>query len=1160
MSQSVLLKAKGISVHSNPLGAVAEGSMQEALNVIIDRNEIVEPRRGFYEYGNPFGIGSDRAKNLFTYKDVILRHVTNTLQYDSDNLGLFADFNSVGAVTETQPGLRIKAIEANGNFYFVSSLGVRKISAKVATDLLVANITLAGGIKALNINAQANYTITGFLSANSKVAYRVVFGIRDANENLILGSPSAREVVYNITTSSCVVDLNFPLPDEADSTSVFYQIYRTAVFSDVLPNEAPDPGDEMYLVLEDQLTSAQILAGEVNVTDITPEDFRKSGTLLYTNPQSGDGIEQANEKPPFGNDIALYKGYTFLSNTKTVQRASLAFLSVQDFINNVSTFGITDGITTNTYTFQGNFETFTIDYTGTIHSDFVNVAPATAKYFTLISSSDERKYCIYYTESINDQAPVLAGYINIEVPILVADTVAQIIDKTLIAISTETDDFNLSLVGTVATADCSNNGFVTINPTENITNPAFTVVRDGLGLGEDAANKKIFLPRVPAIDENGPTVAQQLEQVAKSLQRVVNEEDTLVYAYYSSGFNDVPGQLVFENRDIVGGAFSFISSEGQEFNPTLPATTSTGNQVISSNEVRPNRVHYSKYQQPEAFPLANYIDIGPKDREIKRIIALRDSLFVFKEDGIYRLSGDTAPFTVAPFDFSAQVLAPDTAVVLNNQIYALSTQGVVVVTDTGVSVISRPIENLLLKIIKQGFNYKTASFGVSYESDRSYLLWVPTNLIDEVATQCYRYNSFTNTWTRWDNSKTCGLVNFADDKMYLGAGDTNIIEKERKTLTRIDHADREYKLEVNLDGVLNGNNISLNSIARVSDGDVLIQAQYLTASQFNRLLIKLDSDVTVFDNDYFATLEIKSGMNLRSKLEDLAQKMDNDPGLQYTNYTALIASFTATITNILPNGTQTVLTTSVPHGITPGRLISIAGTDSIPNIDGDFEVLATPTPTTLTIAKVIAYSGTSGLLQTKTQSFKDIQACFNLIIERLNDDEGAFFANYDTSDDRVEFEAVVIKVNRNNNTIDLSANLPILFGEVTVYKAFKTTIIWNPAFFGDPTMDKQVREGTMIFENSNFSKVFISYSSDQSPSFEETEFHGMGIGDWGQFAWGGVNWGGVGAPIPLRTYIPLEKQRCRFINVKFDHKVAFENYSIYGLSLTYRAYNIRTNK
>jgi len=243
---------------------------------------------------------------------------------------------------------------------------------------------------------------------------------------------------------------------------------------------------------------------------------------------------------------------------------------------------------------------------------------------------------------------------------------------------------------------------------------------------------------------------------------------------------------------------------------------------------------------------------------------LRDSLFIFKEDGIYRLSGDTTPFTVAPFDFSAQVLAADTAVVLNNQIYCLSTQGVCVITDTGNSVISRPIEDRLLQITRPESSYKTASFGVSYETDRSYLLYTITDLDDEVATQCFVYNTFTNSWSKWGVTATCGIVNFGDDKLYIGAGDINYVEKERKSLTRADHADREYELQVLTNGV-NGNVIKVNTIDNVQIGDVVIQKQYLTLSQFNRILKKLDLDLGVHDNDYFATLEAFTGDNLRAK-------------------------------------------------------------------------------------------------------------------------------------------------------------------------------------------------------------------------------------------------------------------------------------------------------
>lgn len=1158
MAQNVILKAKGISVDSNPLGATPEGSMSEALNVVIDRDEIVEPRRGFFEYGTSFGAGNDRTKQLFNYKDRILRHVLDKLQFDADNNGLFLDINNPSTVNEIKSGLRIKAIEANGNFYFVSSTGVKKISARVATDLFNATIQLAGGVKALNVNALANFTSLGFLEPNAKVAYRIVFGIKDINENLILGTPSSRVVVYNITTDSCNVDINFTLPSEIDSTNYFYQVYRTGVFSAAPGTEAPDPGDEMNLVLEDTITSAQLTAGEVLLTDITPETFRKNGALLYTNPNSGEGIEQSNERPPFGSDIALYKGYTFLANTKTVQRLNLSFLSIQNLIDGISNFTITDTITSTVYTFQGYFETFALDYVDAVYSDFVNAAPAEAKYFTLISANEERKYLIYYYETVNDQEPSLPGYVNIKVTLAPGDTITDIIDKTITEIETATDDFNLSVAGTILTVECSNNGYVNTLATTTITPLIPNLTQDGNGLGEDIPNKKIFLPKVPTGDQFGPTTSQQLEQVAKSFERVVNANDALVYAYYSSGFDDIPGQLLLENRDIVGGVFYLTSNAGDQFNPTVPANLITGNQVFSNNEVRPNRIHYSKFQQPESFPLANYIDIGPKDREIKRIIPLRDSLFILKEDGVYRLSGDVAPFTVAPFDFSVQVLAPDSAVVLNNQIYVLSTQGVVVITDTGVSVISSPIENVLLKLIKQAPNYKTISFGVSYESDRAYHLWLPTNSSDAVATQCYRYNTFTNSWTRWDNSKTCGLVNFADDRMYLGAGDENFIEKERKDLSRIDQADRQYELQVVLNKVVD-NQLELNLINNVQVGDILLQKQYLTITQFNRILLKLDTDITVNQTDFYSTLKMDVGMNLRTQLNLLAAKLDADTGLTYTNYQTLIQNYSATINLITPNEFETIVQTTTPHNIVVNRFINIGGTDSSPSIDGSYKVIAV-TPTTLTIDKTIAFSGTTGTLQTNINNFIDIQTCFNLIVNNLNDDPGAFYSNYDQSEDSTEFEGIVIGLNKPDNIVFLKNNLPLVFGDITLYKAIKSKVIWNPQFFQDPTVEKQITQGTMMFEDTNFSTVSIGYSSDLSPSFEDTEFNGAGNGDWGQFNWGGVNWGGIGAPVPLRTYIPLEKQRCRFMNVKFEHKVAFEKYSIYGLSLTFRPYNIKAYK
>jgi hypothetical protein len=189
-----------------------------------------------------------------------------------------------------------------------------------------------------------------------------------------------------------------------------------------------------------------------------------------------------------------------------------------------------------------------------------------------------------------------------------------------------------------------------------------------------------------------------------------------------------------------------------------------------------------------------------------------------------------------------------------------------------------------------------------------------------------------------------------------------------------------------------------------------------------------------------------------------------------------------------------------------------------------------------------------------------MQGCFNIIVNMLNTDSGAFYSNYPLSTSFVDFEVVILDMDDIENTVTIKIEQPFLFGEITLYKAIQTRVIWNPQFFQDPTTQKQVREGTMMFENSNFSLVKVSYSTDLSPAFEATEFEGQGIGDWGQFNWSEQNWGGVGAAIPLRTYVPRGKQRCRFMNVKFEHRVAFEKYSLYGMSLTFRPYSTRAYK
>jgi hypothetical protein len=106
--QTKLLRARGIYSHPNLLSEIPEGALVKAENVIVDRDSVIEPRRGFGQYGDVMPNGGDRAQQLLTYKNRILRHFGDTIQYDSNGTGTFASF--FGSYEEVESGVRIKYV------------------------------------------------------------------------------------------------------------------------------------------------------------------------------------------------------------------------------------------------------------------------------------------------------------------------------------------------------------------------------------------------------------------------------------------------------------------------------------------------------------------------------------------------------------------------------------------------------------------------------------------------------------------------------------------------------------------------------------------------------------------------------------------------------------------------------------------------------------------------------------------------------------------------------------------------------------------------------------------------------------------------------------------------------------------------------------------
>lgn len=578
------------------------------------------------------------------------------------------------------------------------------------------------------------------------------------------------------------------------------------------------------------------------------------------------------------------------------------------------------------------------------------------------------------------------------------------------------------------------------------------------------------------------------------------------------------------------------------------------NAEFSSNEERPNRVYYSKFQQPEAVPVLNFIDVGAKDEQILRILTLRDSLFVFKQDGLFRISGESEPFSTSLFDGSCVLLAPDSLAILENIVFGWARSGIVQVTESGVMTISRPIDNVILPTASSGYvNFKTATFGIGYESDQSYTVWTVSDKADDVATIAYRYHTLTRTWTTYDKTNTCGIVSPVDDLIYLGAGDTNFLEQERKNYERTDYADRETA-SVITPGLYNKTNqtLRLASVSGISVGDVITQEQLLTIYEYNALLEKLDLDSGPSSGNFLTVLEAFAGDNLRNKIISLAQYLDLDANVFFTDYESTIASKSGSVSNStgMTTGNPTVIT-STAHGLISGRIISISGSDSNPSLNGTHEVTVIDA-NSFSIPVSVLNVGTSGNFSwvTSDNDYRDIKACYNEIIRKLNLDPGINYSNYSDIDTETTMESIITAINIQTRTLTLSNGIDYIAGPITIYQAIDTEFEYTPITMQDPLGWKHLREATVMFENRAFTSATLSFATDLLPEFIEIPFNSDGNGTFGFTGFGSGFFGGASNAAPFRTYVPRQCQRCRFMLINYKHKIGRELFSIYGMTLT----------
>lgn len=732
-NQKLDLQLRGLFTSPNNLSGVPQGALQVADNIVINSKNVADSRRGQTQYGEPLTVGAGQVNKLFNYASSLITSYDNKLAYDS-GAGIWIDYP--GTYLDPAAEYKMRSLEALRNFYFTTSAGIYKI------DSLTATPRKAGVVRALGGTGVVTGS-TGFLEEDTAVAYRLVWGYRDANNNLLLGSPSQRLVVSNPAGSGTDVDVTLTFTIPASITpEYFYQIYR----SNATLSATDEPSDELQLVIEGNPTAGEITAKSFTVLDQTPYSLMRA--TLYTSP-SQEGIANANDEPPFALDMDIFKGSAFYANIRQKQRLTLALISVDS-------------------PSLGYYIDATVDTTNLSNS------------LTGIASTADLHVGM---RAVGAGIPPNAVITSIASP---TSVLLSAVASATATVSVEFQD-RFSIGG----------------------------VQYWAGSAQNAATNTFL------VDASG-TPGQNINETAINLIEIINTSasNTLLYGYYISGVEDLPGQMLFEERSIGGSAFYATSTAGTSFSPNLSAT---GSDNGSDNDARQNRVAISKPSQVEAVPIYTYFDIGSANFPIQRVVALRDGIFFFKTDGIYRLSGESfSNFTVSLVDNTVALKVPESAVPFNNQVFCFTTQGVCAVTDSGVQIMSVPIEDRLLELSSEQYtNFMSASFGVAYESARLYMFFTVTEEDDEYATQAYVYNSLTDTWTRWPMSRTCGVVNTTVNKLFMAKADSGQILIERKSFTNDDYADEQYEVEI--DVVVSDSEIELIDATNVEVGMTLVQ-------------------------------------------------------------------------------------------------------------------------------------------------------------------------------------------------------------------------------------------------------------------------------------------------------------------------------------------------
>ena len=848
---------------------VPDGALETALNLTVKNDNILSSRRGFHIYHEP---SSGTLNNLLTYQSVLMAVYNDKITY-------FTDSGSEPNKTGTETALtgatvlnsnnRIsRSVKSNSNLYNTSDNGMLKLTAHNS------QIYKVGAPQGLDLALHfLHKTSSNFLGADKIVGYRIVYGYRDSNDNLILGAPSQISEITNnqitLTTQPVVSSTTVTVTQVAHGL----ETGDFLIFSDAQSGGSTDEpnADGTYAITKTGAdTFTYTISTTTSATPLTRLKYAYASPVRLENTipsEIGSDLKwfaqiyrSSQQSASIGifSDFKMIKEYELSASEKTAgifyfdDNTDDILLGAELYTNENSREG----------ELQANYRPPLCDDVDTFKGHTI-YAKATTRH--LIDASIVSTSSIVNNSYIEIKAGGVTNKYQARTGVGNQTVIFSCSNSSGLLLTYPSHGFVNSdriRVDNQVGGSLSSGLYYVINKTTDTLQISST---DG---GSAISHNSETSCEVQGVTISGGTVSMfavsssgsasiRLRVTAESLVKAINRDsDSLIYAEYVSTINDIPGKMRFQAKGF-GDPISFLAENtnvGNCFSPSFPTSfdPAVATQVISQNEQLPHTFYASKEGEPEAVPLVNRFPVGSKNSDILRIKALRDSLIMLKGDGVWRVTGDSVfNFQATLIDGTVICVAPDSVDVINNQVAFLSNQGVCFVTESSVQIISREgIEDPLQPILGQS-NLSNQTSGVAYESERLYLL-TTTEPNTTVRSVTYAYNILTQEWTTWDRLMSGGVVG-PNDKLYYIENAGNDIYRERKNEDRTDYADHNYASTLN---AVDNNTITLTISGGgiPKKGDMIVQENVIS---------RIATDPKAISGVQY-TFDVNPGTNLNS--------------------------------------------------------------------------------------------------------------------------------------------------------------------------------------------------------------------------------------------------------------------------------------------------------